>query len=492
MESVLKFSELGLAEPIVRAVEAAGYEIPTPIQAQAIPLVISGGDLLGVAQTGTGKTAAFALPILHRLLQSVAWTPSSERPDVGVRTTPKPTRSNDRRKIRVLVLSPTRELAVQIGESFATYGDGTGLRQLVVFGGVSQYHQVKSLRAGVDILVATPGRLIDLREQGFIDLSHVEVLVLDEADRMLDMGFLAAVRRIVADVPKQRQTLFFSATMPNEVASLADSMLNHPQRVEITPVATTAERVQQSVCFVEKHNKVRLLRHLLRQEGVTRSLVFTRTKHGADKVVRMLEDSNFAADAIHANRSQSQRQRALTNFKTGRTSILVATDIAARGIDVDGITHVINFDLPMEIDNYVHRIGRTARAGASGIAISLCAPEERGRLAEIERLIRQRLEVRTDLPVSHVDAPRSSTHVEDRRPMRGNDSRPETTASKAVIQPRRSFSDNGPPANQSARRPNSGNRPPANSAGEFGGPPSRGPKRPRRFGKPNRFASSGR
>lgn len=494
MESVLKFSELGLAEPIVRAVEAAGYEIPTPIQEQSIPLVITGSDLLGVAQTGTGKTAAFALPILHRLLQSssVARTPTSDSPEVGVRTTPKPPRSNDRRKIRVLVLSPTRELAVQIGESFATYGDGTGLRQLVVFGGVSQYHQVKSLRAGVDVLVATPGRLIDLREQGFIDLNHVEVLVLDEADRMLDMGFLPTVRRIVADVPKQRQTLFFSATMPNEVAALADSMLRDPQRVEITPVATTAERVHQSVCFVEKHNKVRLLRHLLRQEGVTRSLVFTRTKHGADKVVRMLEDSNFSADAIHANRSQSQRQRALTNFKSGRTSVLVATDIAARGIDVDGITHVINFDLPMEIDNYVHRIGRTARAGASGIAISLCAPEERGRLVEIERLIRQRLEVRNDLPTPHVEAPRSTAHVEDRRPLRGNDSRPETTASNASVQPRRSFSNNAPPANRPARRPNNENRRPTNSNGEFNGPPSRGPKRPRRFGKPNRFASSGR
>lgn len=503
MENVLKFSELGLAEPVVCAVTAAGYETPTPIQAQAIPLVINGGDLLGVAQTGTGKTAAFALPVLHRLVQSssvtVARTPTSERPDVGVRTTNsatrhqvKPPRSQDRRKIRVLVLSPTRELAVQIGESFATYGHGTGLRHVVVFGGVNQFHQVKALRAGVDILVATPGRLMDLREQGFIDLSKIEVLVLDEADRMLDMGFLPTVRRIVADVPAERQTLFFSATMPNEVAELADSMLRNPQRVEITPVATTAERVQQSVCFVEKPHKVRLLRHLLRQDGVNRSLVFTRTKHGADKVVRMLEQSNFAAEAIHANRSQSQRQRALTNFKTGRTSVLVATDIAARGIDVDGITHVINFDLPMEIDNYVHRIGRTARAGASGIAISLCSPEERGRLAEIERLIRQRLEVRNDLPTSHAEAPRSTAHVEDRRPMRGNDSRPATTASNAVIQPRRAFTDNGPPANRSARRPNRGNRRPENTTGEFGGPPSRGPKRPRRFGKPNRFASSGR
>jgi len=476
MESVLKFSDLGLAEPIVRAVETAGYETPTPIQAQAIPLVITGGDLLGVAQTGTGKTAAFALPILHRLLQASR----------------APQGRGDRRKIRVLVLSPTRELAVQIGESFATYGDGTGLRQLVVFGGVSQYHQVKSLRAGVDILVATPGRLIDLREQGFIDLSHVEVLVLDEADRMLDMGFLPAVRRIVADVPTKRQTLFFSATMPKEVATLADSMLCHPQRVEVTPVATTAERVQQSVYFVEKPNKVRLLRHLLRQEGVIRTLVFTKTKHGADKVVRMLEDSNFSAAAIHANRSQSQRQRALTNFKTGRTSVLVATDIAARGIDVDGITHVINYDLPMEIDNYVHRIGRTARAGASGIAISFCSPEERGLLTSIERLIRLQLEQRHDLPAFASEPPRqvhTTGHADDRRAKRGNDSLPQTDA---VVKPRRTFSDTAPPTTHSARRPNNAPRRPATPNGEFSGPPGRGPKRPRRFGKPNRFASSGR
>jgi len=469
---------MGLADPIVRAVEAAGYEVPTPIQAQAIPLVISGCDLLGVAQTGTGKTAAFALPILHRLLQS-----TSNRPAQG---------RYDRRKIRVLVLSPTRELAVQINESFATYGQGTGLRQLVVFGGVSQYHQVKELRAGVDILVATPGRLIDLREQGLIDLNHVEVLVLDEADRMLDMGFLQSVRRIVADVPKERQTLFFSATMPNDVRQLADSMLCHPQQVEITPVATTAERVQQSVYFVEKPNKVRLLRHLLRQEGVTRTLVFTKTKHGADKVVRMLEDSNFSADAIHANRSQSQRQRALTNFKSGRASVLVATDIAARGIDVDGITHVINYDLPMEIDNYVHRIGRTARAGASGIAISFCSPEERGLLASIERLIRQRLEQRHDLPAFAAEPPRqahSVGHSGDRRTTRANDSLPQTNA---VVQPRRSANGNGSSGNHSARRPNNAPRRPETSSGEFGGPPSRGPKRPRRFGKPDRFAASGR
>ena len=488
MENVLTFSELGLAESVLCAVNAAGYETPTPIQAQAIPLVISGGDVLGVAQTGTGKTAAFALPVLHRMLAGATSPPASTnagRDESAPRTKP---RSNDRRRIRVLVLSPTRELAVQIAESFATYGQGTGLRHTVVFGGVSQYHQVKALRAGVDILVATPGRLLDLREQGFIDLKQVEVLILDEADRMLDMGFLPAVKQIVNDVPKERQTLFFSATMPNEVRQLADSMLRNPQRIEITPVATTAERVQQSVYFVEKPNKVRLLRHLLRQPDVTRTLVFTRTKHGADKVVRMLEDSNFAADAIHSNRSQSQRQRALDNFKSGRSTVLVATDIAARGIDVDGVSHVINFDLPMEIDNYVHRIGRTARNGASGVAFSFCSPEERGRLNEIERLIRQRLEVR-ELPQHQSEPPRTHEHAPRPDERRNVVAAPQAPAPNLVVKPRRTFADNAPPPNSAARRPQ---RRPANSTGEFTGPPGRGAKRPRRFGKPNRFASPGR
>ena len=469
MESVLTFSELGLAEPVVCAVTAAGYEIPTPIQAQAIPLVLNGGDVLGVAQTGTGKTAAFALPVLHRMLLA-------SRPPQG---------RNDRRKIRVLVLSPTRELAVQIDQSFATYGQGTGLRTTVVFGGVSQFHQVKALRNGVDILVATPGRLLDLREQGYIDLRHVEVLILDEADRMLDMGFLPAVKQIVSDIPVARQTLFFSATMPNEVRELANSLLRNPQRVEIAPVATTAERVAQSVYFVEKPNKVRLLRHLLRQEGVTRALIFTRTKHCADKVARMLDDSNFNSAAIHSNRSQSQRQRALDNFKSGHTSILVATDIAARGIDVDGISHVINFDLPMEIDNYVHRIGRTARAGASGVAMSFCSPEDRAKLQAIERLIRQKLDVH-ELPSTLATEPARVARTDDRR----DSSVPtQPTAPNMAVKPRRVFPENSPPPHPSAGHPQ---RRPANVAGDFAGPPGRGPKRPRRFGKPSRFASSGR
>ena len=425
----------------MRAVTAAGYTIPTPIQAQSIPIVITGRDLLGVAQTGTGKTAAFALPIIHRLLQErpapVAATEATSR---TVSEQPVHDRSDRRphfqreesrqfadrnprpaanaRKIRVLVLSPTRELACQIGDSFAKYSAGTPLRHTTVFGGVSQFHQVKALRHGVDILVATPGRLMDLREQGFIDLSHVQIFVLDEADRMLDMGFLPVVRRIAEMLPIVRQTLFFSATMPSEVRSLADTILNNPASVEVAQVATTADNIDQSVYFVEKTEKIRLLRHILKLPEVTRTLVFIKTKHAADRIADQLDASGFRVEAIHGNRSQSQRQRALDSFKCGRSTVLVATDLAARGIDVDGITHVINFDLPMEIDNYVHRIGRTARAGASGIAITFCSGEERGRLRAIERLIRQRLEVRSDLPKYVADAaPQRSTNIGGNGPL---------------------------------------------------------------------------
>jgi ATP-dependent RNA helicase RhlE len=371
---------MGLVEPIVRAVSAAGYTTPTPIQAQAIPVVISGCDLLGVAQTGTGKTAAFALPIIQRLVQHG-----------------NPAKGSGRR-IRVLVLSPTRELAAQIGQSFSTYGQHTALRNTVIFGGVNQYHQVRALQYGVDILVATPGRLMDLKSQGYIDLNHLQILVLDEADRMLDMGFLPTVKKIVASLPRERQTLFFSATMPPEIRELSRSILRDPASVEVAPVATTAERINQSVYHVEKPEKIRLLRHLLKHQTVTRALVFTRTKHGADKLARQLHQPGFVAEAIHGNRSQSQRERALANFKRGRTSVLVATDIAARGLDVDGISHVFNYDLPREPDNYVHRIGRTARAGASGNAISFCSRDERSQLKSIERLIRQTIEVRSDGP----------------------------------------------------------------------------------------------
>jgi ATP-dependent RNA helicase RhlE len=299
------------------------------------------------------------------------------------------------RRIRVLVLSPTRELAAQIGQSFSTYAQHTALRNTVIFGGVSQYHQVQALRYGIDILVATPGRLMDLRSQGHIDLNQLQILVLDEADRMLDMGFLPTVKKIVAKLPRERQTLFFSATMPPEIRELSRSILRDPASVEVVPVATTAERIEQSVYHVEKPEKFRLLRHLLKQNSVTRALVFTRTKHGADKLARQLHEPGFVAEAIHGNRSQSQRERALANFKRGRTTVLVATDIAARGIDIDDISHVFNFDLPREPDNYVHRIGRTGRAGASGIAISFCSRDERSQLKSIERLIRRSIEVRS-------------------------------------------------------------------------------------------------
>ncbi|MBI5759825.1 MAG: DEAD/DEAH box helicase [Planctomycetales bacterium] len=381
----MSFSELGLVEPIVRAVTAAGYSIPTPIQAQAIPVVIAGRDLLGVAQTGTGKTAAFSLPIIQRLVQN-------GNPAKGAG-----------RKIRVLVLSPTRELAAQIGQSIATYSGHTALRHTVVFGGVSQFHQVQALKNGVDILVATPGRLMDLQAQGHINLSNLQILVLDEADRMLDMGFLPTVKKICAGLPRERQTLFFSATMPPEVRDLSRSILRDPVSVEIAPVAATAALIEQSVYLVEKQHKTSLLRHLLKQDGMARALVFTRTKHGADKLARLLHEPGFVAEAIHGNRSQSQRERALSNFKRGRTTVLVATDLAARGLDVDGITHVFNFDLPREPDNYVHRIGRTGRAGANGIAISFCARDERSQLRDIERLLRRSLQVRTDLPQHVLD-----------------------------------------------------------------------------------------
>ncbi|HEX8684641.1 MAG TPA: DEAD/DEAH box helicase [Ardenticatenaceae bacterium] len=374
----MRFDDLNLIDPLLRAVRTEGYEIPTPIQEQAIPHILAGRDVLGCAQTGTGKTAAFALPILQRL--------SSARP--GGRARPP----------RVLVLTPTRELATQIGDSFATYGRHTGLTHTVVFGGVGQSPQVAALRRGVDILVATPGRLLDLMGQGVVTLTALDVFVLDEADRMLDMGFLPDVRRIIKALPSQRQTLFFSATMPRDIEELAQSILTNPVGVAVTPVASTAERIEQSVYFVEKADKRALLAHLLREPGMKRALVFTRTKHGANRVVKELEKAGIGAEAIHGNKSQGARERALENFKRGTTRVLVATDIAARGIDVEGISHVINYDLPNIAESYVHRIGRTARAGAGGIAISFCDHEERAFLRDIERLIRQPVPVVQEHP----------------------------------------------------------------------------------------------
>lgn len=367
------FESLGLAETLLRALKAAGYDEPTPIQAQAIPYALAGRDVQGIAQTGTGKTAAFALPILQRLLTDRRRAPP--------------------RGCRALVLSPTRELASQIAQSFVTYARGTGIRVAVMFGGVPKGKQSRAMASGVDVLVACPGRLLDHMGDQAVRLDAVEVLVLDEADHMLDLGFVIPIRRIVAHVPAQRQTMFFSATMPSEISKLAGAMLRDPAHVAVAPVATTAERVEQRVIFADAARKRFVLTDLLRDPEMSRALVFTRTKHGADRVVEHLERAGQAAAAIHGNKSQGQRERALAAFKSGQVRILVATDIAARGIDVDGVTHVINYELPNVPESYVHRIGRTARAGRAGIAISLCDQSERPFLRGIEKLIRSRLAV---------------------------------------------------------------------------------------------------
>jgi ATP-dependent RNA helicase RhlE len=362
------FLDLGLSEPIARALHDEQYSTPTPIQTQTIPQVLAARDVVGIAQTGTGKTAAFALPILNHLSKS------RQRPE--------------RRSCRVLVLSPTRELSAQIMESFQTYGRYVRPSVTLAIGGVPINRQIRALANGVDVLVATPGRLLDLIQQHAVELSRIEVFVLDEADRMLDMGFIRDIRRIVAKLPVKRQTLFFSATMPREITDLANSMLHDPVRVAVTPAATTVEKVDQRVVFVDRGGKSALLAEILREEVVDRALVFTRTKHGADKVVRALAQANIRAAAIHGNKSQGQRERVLAAFRTGEVRTLIATDIAARGIDVDGVSHVINYDLPNIPESYVHRIGRTARAGADGVAISFCDGEERAFLRDIEKLIR--------------------------------------------------------------------------------------------------------
>ncbi len=366
----MTFNDLELAPSILKALEQAKYKHPTPIQEQAIPPILTGRDLLGVAQTGTGKTAAFAVPTLQRLMHSVA-----NHSDHRVH-----------RRIRSLILTPTRELALQIHESFTTYGRHTDLRSCVIFGGVSQRTQEQELRRGVDILVATPGRLADLMNQHLIDLQFVEILTLDEADRMLDMGFIHEVKRIIAKTPARKQTLFFSATMPAEIVGLSNSMLDNPVKVSVTPDQPTVEKIRQSVYLVDKVNKRSLLVHLLRDPAIDSVLVFTRTKHGADRVVKELSRDNINAQAIHGNKSQNARQQALGNFKNKSTRVLVATDIAARGIDIDGLSHVINYDLPEIPESYVHRIGRTGRAGHNGIAISFCDFEEKKLLTAIEKL----------------------------------------------------------------------------------------------------------
>lgn len=381
----MSFHNLNLIEPLLRALNDEGYTTPTPIQQQAIPIILERKDLLGCAQTGTGKTAAFALPMLQLLCEDAANPAANDH-----RGGPRP--------IRALILTPTRELAIQIDESFAAYGRYTGMKHLVIFGGVPQQSQVQGLQRGIDILVATPGRLLDLCDQKLLDLRNIRYFVLDEADRMLDMGFINDVRKVLTKLPQKKHSLFFSATMPPEIQKLAGSILMNPSKVEVTPVSSTADTIQQSVYFVEKKDKRSLLLHILKDDTIPTALVFTRTKHGADKVAQGLSRAGIRAEAIHGNKSQNARQRALVNFKNRHTRILVATDIAARGIDIDDLTHVINFELPNVPETYVHRIGRTGRAGASGTALSFCDGEEKEFLRDIQKLIARQIPVVDDHP----------------------------------------------------------------------------------------------
>jgi ATP-dependent RNA helicase RhlE len=374
----MHFNELNIIQPILKAIEEEGYTTPTPIQQQAIPLVLEGNDLMGCAQTGTGKTAAFSIPILQLLSENKEF--------------------KGKRKIRALIVTPTRELAIQIGDSLKAYGRHCGLNSTVIFGGVNQNPQVNTLRNGVDILVATPGRLLDLMTQGFISIRDVEIFVLDEADRMLDMGFIHDVNKLIKALPDKRQNLFFSATMAPEILKLAGTILQDPVRVEVTPVSSTAEMIKQSIYLVDKVNKNALLVDILNEVDATSVLVFTKTKHGADKVVKHLAKHNIKADAIHGNKSQNNRQRALSNFKDKTIRVLVATDIAARGIDVEEMEMVINYEIPNVSETYVHRIGRTGRAGNKGTAVSFCDFEEKAFLKDIEKLIHQSITVVEDHP----------------------------------------------------------------------------------------------
>lgn len=403
----MSFEQLGLIAPLLKALNNEGYTNPTPIQQQAIPIVLQKRDLLGCAQTGTGKTAAFALPLLQLLYQQN-----------------KDTAARGPRNVRALILTPTRELAIQIGDSFAAYGKFMDLKHLVIFGGVSQHPQTEALKRGVDILVATPGRLLDLISQGFVSLLHLKFFVLDEADRMLDMGFVHDVKRVITKLPANRQSLFFSATMPPEIQKLASVILNNPAKVEVTPVSSTAETITQSVYFVSKQDKRGLLQHLLEDHDIKTVLVFTRTKHGADKVVKDLNKAGITAEAIHGNKSQNARQRALNNFKTRQTRVLVATDIAARGIDIDELTHVINYELPNVPETYVHRIGRTGRAGANGTAFSFCDMEERAFLHDIHKLIARNIPVVEAHPYHHNSAAAPAKQQAVRQPAGNKEQRP--------------------------------------------------------------------
>ncbi len=377
------FNTLNLIEPVLKAIDEQGYTVPTPIQLKAIPLILKGRDLLGCAQTGTGKTAAFAVPILQMMSAK--------------RTFEK------RRKVRGLILTPTRELAIQIEESFKSYGRHLGLKNKVIFGGVSQNAQVNALKSGVDIIIATPGRLLDLMGQGYISLKDIEYFVLDEADRMLDMGFIHDIKKVLAVLPKKRQSLFFSATMPPEIIKLAGTILVNPAEVSVTPVSSTVDTIDQYVYFVDRVNKNKLLVDILKDQKIRTALVFTRTKHGADKVVKVLQKMNVTAEAIHGNKAQNARQRALSNFKSQATRVLVATDIAARGIDVDNLEYVINYEMSNIAEMYVHRIGRTGRAGAKGTSFSFCDAEEKAYLKEVEKLISKKIPVIEEHPYPLVD-----------------------------------------------------------------------------------------
>lgn len=412
----MTFQELGLIDPIMKALSDEAYHTPTPIQEQSIPILLKGRDLLGCAQTGTGKTAAFAIPIIQ-LLKSA------------------PENLDKKRQIKALILTPTRELAIQIYESFNTYGKYTNLKSSVIFGGVSQVAQVDKLKRGVDILIATPGRLLDLMGQGIIHLDTIEFFVLDEADRMLDMGFVHDVKRIIAKLPAKRQSLFFSATMPYSIMELSHGILTDPLKVEITPESTTAESVQQQICFVEKNNKKYLLEYILTEKNVDRLLVFTKTKHGANKVVKNLNISGFTAEAIHGNKSQTARQNALENFKKHKTRVLVATDIAARGLDIDDLSHVVNYELPNVPETYVHRIGRTGRAGSSGMAISFCDEEEWGLLKDIQKLINFKIDIMEDHPYTPGKYSDTKTEItqkkqELRRPANGQGPKNSSSSTK--------------------------------------------------------------
>lgn len=395
-----KFSELPLSPVILKNLADAGYETPTPIQREAIPHLLEGRDLLGIAQTGTGKTAAFSLPIINYLANKPLQVKSGEP--------------------RVLILTPTRELASQINDNIQKYSKGLHLKTGVIFGGVGQTPQVEALRRGLDILVATPGRLLDLMEQRFINLDKIEVFILDEADRMLDMGFIHDIKKVIAKLPPQRQTLLFSATMPDEISHLAGKLLKNPKRVEVTPPSSTVERIDQRVIFTQRVHKYQLLRKLLGEEGVELTLVFTRTKHGANKIVDYLAHHNIPSAAIHGNKSQSARESALANFKEGKIKVLIATDIAARGLDIQGVSHVINFDLPVEAESYVHRIGRTARAGRDGDAISFCDETERDALARIQKLIKLRLVTEEFVGEQEAKVPQAPRYRDPRRDLQKN------------------------------------------------------------------------